>query len=169
MPYSYSLFKTEIKTFLYQRYLKHIRILDVGPGCGTYSDLLRNRFKNIDAVEIFAPNIDKFNLAQKYVKIYHGDVCDFEHFHNYTLVIMGDILEHLTIENAQALLKRITCDVLVAVPYTLPQGPVGGNDHETHIQDDLTHEIVMERYKDLKLLMNDEQYGYYLRCKKERP
>ncbi len=161
MPYSYSLFKTEIKQFLYQRYPKHTRILDVGPGCGTYSDLLRNRFKNMDAVEIFPKNIERFGLYAKYNKIYHGDVCDFEHFHNYTLVIMGDILEHLSVEQAQKLLKRINCDILVAVPYTLPQGPVGGNDHETHIQDDLTHEIVMDRYKDLKLLMNDKQYGYY--------
>lgn len=163
MPYSYSLFKTEIKQFLYQRYPKHIRILDVGPGCGTYSDLLRNRFKNMDAVEIFSENVDKFKLSTKYNKIYHGDVCDFEHFHNYTLVIMGDILEHLSIEQAQKLLERIKCDVLIAIPYTFPQGPVGGNDHETHIQDDLTHDIFMERYFGMTCLFRNDEYGYYLR------
>jgi hypothetical protein len=78
---------------------------------------------------------------------------------------MGDVIEHLPIDNAIALLKKINDNniyCMVAVPYKMPQGDVGGNEYERHHQDDLTHEIFIERYPMMQLLFNNEHYGYYV-------
>jgi hypothetical protein len=50
---------------------------------------------------------------------------------------------------------------MIAVPYLYEQGEEFGNIHETHLQPDLTPEIMLERYPDLKLIYGDENYGYY--------
>jgi hypothetical protein len=77
---------------------------------------------------------------------------------------MGDILEHLTVEDAKSILHKIKVNnqgVMIAVPYLYEQGEEFGNIHETHLQPDLTPEIMLERYPDLKLIYGDENYGYY--------
>ena len=51
--------------------------------------------------------------------------------------------------------------VMVAVPYLYEQGTEFGNVHETHLQPDLTPEVMATRYPMLHLLYGDEQYGYY--------
>ena len=56
--------------------------------------------------------------------------------------------------------KKIKC--LVAVPYEMEQGELEGNVYETHLQPDLTPDIMLERYPNLKLLIGNERYGYYI-------
>ena len=59
MPGSYNFFKKEVK----EHFLKSIRIdsniLDVGPGYGTYGNLLKPEYLNISAIEIWEPYINK--------------------------------------------------------------------------------------------------------------
>ena len=43
-------------------------------------------------------------------------------------------------------------ECLVAVPYEMEQGEWEGNVHETHLQEDLTEEIMKGRYPKLDLL-----------------
>ena len=52
MPNSYTLFKQEIKQWFLENIPTSKRILDVGPGCGTYATLLHSIGYRIDAVEI---------------------------------------------------------------------------------------------------------------------
>ena len=92
-------------------------------------------------------------------------------FDSYDCIIMGDILEHLTIKDAQKILNRITKNkqkCLVAVPYTMEQEEEEGNIYETHLQPDLTPENMLERYKQLKFLIGNNKYGYYINKKYEK-
>ena len=147
MPWSYNNFNTYISVFVANNFMNS-KILDVGPGAGKYSELLKGMYTEIDGVEIFEPNIEKFNLEKD----------------KYDLAIMGDILEHLSIEDSHKTLEYLTgqgTDVLVVVPYEYEQGSVGGNDHEAHLQDDLTHLIMQERYPQLVCLIKDQEIGVY--------
>jgi len=164
MPYSYTLYKEEVKEHFLKNLVKRIRILDVGPGCGTYSHLLKEHFPNMDAIEIFANYIEQFDLNSKYTKVILGDIREFD-FRDYDYIIMGDVLEHLSVKDAQQVIKRIQdLDILclIAVPYNYEQGTYMDNVHETHLQPDLTPEIFLERYPMMKLLVGDDKYGYYI-------
>ena len=165
MSWSYSWGKDEVREYLKTKFLGNAKILDVGAGCGTYWNLLHNDFRLIDAVEVFKPNIDKFNLKKKYHRVYNMNVKDFK-YGNYDVIIFGDIIEHLDVNEAQNVLKYAytKCkEMIVAVPYELEQDEVDGNINEIHKQADLTPKIMKERYPYLKLLCNNEVYGYYVK------
>jgi hypothetical protein len=164
MPYSYQYFKTDVKDHFESKLSKDIKILDIGPGCGTYSDLLSPLGFKLDGLEIYEPYITQFDLRSKYNSLHLGDIMDFD-FYMYDYLIMGDILEHLTISNAQIVLSKIKSykiKTLVAVPYEYEQGEWGGNIYEAHLQPELTPELMKSYYPDLKLLVGDENYGYYI-------
>ena len=148
MPFSYSYFKEEFNNHLFENFSIEIEILDVGAGCGTYGELLKQDFKNIDAIEIYEPYMKQFELDKIYRSVYIGDVKELNLF-LYNHIIMGDVLEHMSIEDAQQLLDKIHQNniyCMVAIPYKMPHGDVGGNKYERHLQDDLTHDIFIERY-----------------------
>lgn len=125
-------------------------ILDVGAGAGKWRGILPEY--TMDAVEAFEGTINHFSLRELYQKVFHQDIMSEFCFDGYDLVIMGDVLEHLTVEDAQAILKKISCRVLIKVPYMSPQGPINGNDFEIHRQPDLTTEVMAQRYPELTLI-----------------
>ena len=119
--------------------------------------------------EIFKPNITKHNLRKKYRKVYNLDICDFEYAW-YDLIIFGDVIEHMTVQDAQMVL-RYACprckDMIIAVPYLWSQPEIYGNKWERHIQNDLTDEIFHIRYPGFENIIKFNDYGYYhkeLKC-----
>lgn len=64
MPYSYGKYKQEIKDWICSNFDENARILDVGAGSGTYWNLLNDKFKHIDCVEVFVPYIEQFELGK---------------------------------------------------------------------------------------------------------
>lgn len=165
MAYSYSFFKEDIAKYLQDNFDKDSTILDVGAGSGTYWNYLHEYFDNMDAVEIFSPNVKEFGLREKYKNVYESDITDFEYDY-YDIIIFGDILEHLEVNNAKKVLEYALgrCkEVIVAVPYLYEQGECYNNIYETHLQPDLTPEIMEERYPYLKLLYGNDRYGYYIK------
>lgn len=165
MAKSYETYKNEITEYLKKKYKNNSTILDVGCGEGTYYNYLHDFFTRIDGVEIYKPNIDKYELESKYRKIYNANIKDFK-YSSYDIIIFGDIIEHLEVEEAQEVLKYAypRCkELIVAVPYLYKQGIVDNNIYEIHKQDDLTPEIMKERYPYLKLLYGNEEYGYYVK------
>ena len=163
MPYSFTYFKSEVKEWFEENIPTSSRILDVGPGLGTYSDLLRSSGYRMDAVEIFEPYIEKYGLRAKYDNVYCKDIIEFD-FGQYDFIILGDILEHIPAVQARVLIQTIVLnkqECLVAIPYEMEQGEHEGNIHETHHQPDLTHDVMKERYPDLTELYSNEYYGYY--------
>jgi predicted TPR repeat methyltransferase len=164
MPYSYSIYKTDVKEHFSKHIPSNTKILDVGPGAGTYSDLLRDLGYKIDCLEIFEPYIHQFDLNFKYENVIIGDITNFD-FTLYDYIIMGDVLEHLTTEDAKIFIDKVNLTnkkCLVAVPYNYEQGEHFGNIYETHLQPDLTPINVLERYPSLKLIFGNELYGYYI-------
>ena len=159
---SFSCFKKEIAELLRAEFEPGASALDVGACDGKYSDLLGGYFR-MDAVEIYKPNADR--LLTKYLHVYNVNILGFE-FYRYDLIIMGDVLEHLSVEDAQATIRyaypRCT-ELMIAVPYLYVQGPAYDNTYEVHLQADLTHELFMQRYPGFKRVFGSTEYGYYLK------
>jgi hypothetical protein len=164
MPYSTGFMKNEVK----QHFIKNIptttSILDAGAGCGTYSNLLKAEFPMMDGIEIFPNYIEMFDLRGKYNNLYIQDVLNFN-ISSYEYIILGDIIEHMSVENAQMFLNKINESgkkCLVAVPYLFEQGVHFENHHEIHLQSDLTEALFFERYPHMKLLFGNHEYGYFV-------
>lgn len=169
MASSFQYFKENIKEYLENKYTEKARVLDVGAGSGTYYNLLGDYFKIIDAVEIYKPNIEKFKLKDKYSLVFNENIVDFE-YDFYDIIIFGDVIEHLSEEEADKVLKyaKDRCrEMIVAVPYCYKQGEVEGNIYEIHKQDDLTPVNVLERYPYLELLYGNSEYGYYIKRRED--
>jgi 2-polyprenyl-3-methyl-5-hydroxy-6-metoxy-1,4-benzoquinol methylase len=130
-------------------------VLDVGAGAGTYYDALSKAkiFVNIDAVEIWKPYIEEFDLASKYENVYNVDVRDHDDF-NYDVVIFGDILEHMTEEEALEVwgkVSRQAKNAVIAIPIIHYHQPaINGNPYEAHVTEDWTPEKVIETFPGIK-------------------
>ena len=164
MPYSYGYFKLEVEYHIMRNIPRDAKIIDVGAGSGTYGLMLKPHFYHLDALEIFDSYIDEFKLKDIYKNVFNGDVLDFR-FKGYDYAILGDIIEHLSVEDADSLLtmllhRNIKC--LVAVPYMMKQAEVNGNIYEEHKQDDLTHDLFIKRYPYMGVLYRNSEYGYYI-------
>jgi hypothetical protein len=160
MPFSYWYFKPEIKKHFQEKMSPVSKILDVGPGAGTYGKLLAPEFK-LDAVEIFEPYIKEYNLKSIYNTVHIGDIRTFD-VNPYDYIILGDVLEHLSVEDSHKVLEKMKSKkFLIAVPYLYSQGTQYGNIHETHHQPDLTEQLVIERFG-LKKLYSNDKYGYFI-------
>lgn len=127
-------------------------ILDVGAGSGTYSDALRkNGYTRpvVDAIEVWQPYIEEFNLKSKYRNVYQADVRDWEDF-SYDVVIFGDILEHMSKEDALKVWERVSEQAwyaVIAIPIIhYHQDEINGNPYEKHVKDDWTHEEVLSTF-----------------------
>lgn len=167
MPHSYPYFKQDVKKFIQSRIPRTRKILDVGPGEGTYAKLLDGY--TMDCAEIYAPYIEEYNLSSLYNKVINSDIMDVN-ITKYDFIILGDVLEHLNVRDAQKLIYNIMSsgkECLVAVPYMMEQGEWGGNEHETHLQPDLTPEVMKKRYPSLRLIYGNDQYGYYFGSNKK--
>ena len=139
--------------------------LDVGACDGTWADLLNNHLQ-MDAVEIFAPNIEAHHLRDKYREVFNKDIRRMRYKH-YDLVIFGDVLEHMTVAEAQKVLKYAAAhsdDYIIGIPFQYKQDAIYGNEYERHIQDDLTPELFEERYPGHQLIIRPRaDYAYYHR------
>lgn len=156
---SYDFGKQEVCNWVRDTYRKDSTFLDVGACNGLWKRLLPEY--TMDAVEIFPPNIVWLG---DYREVYNGDIYDFK-YDWYDLIIFGDVIEHMSVERAQKVLayaEKRCGDMIVAVPFLYRQGVLYGNQWETHIQDDLTAELVAERYPMLEVLYDTKNnYCYY--------
>jgi hypothetical protein len=126
--------------------------LDIGPGLGTYYNLFEENgivLDTFDSVEIWEPYIDRFKLKEKYSKVFLADARSWNDF-SYDLVIFGDVLEHMTKEEAVALWGRASKMAkfgVISIPTVhMPQGASGGNPYEIHVKDDWSVQEVLETF-----------------------
>ena len=158
---SWDIGKEDVVKWIRKKFPKEAKILDVGACDGAWRKLLKD-YENIDAVEAWEPHCKA--LKGQYRKVTNKDIGAYK-YGKYDLIIFGDVIEHMSVKKAQQVLayaeKKCT-DLIVAVPYLLPQDAKDGNPWEIHIQDDLTAELMAERYPQLELIkMAGERYCYY--------
>ena len=139
-------------------------VLDVGACWGKYRHLLPH-YPAMDACEAWEPYVEAEDLRALYRHVFLADICELvtsPDWHGYDLVIMGDVLEHIRRDRAQAMLGTLlaTCgDVIAAVPYEYEQGPEHGNHYQRHLQADLTPDLMAAEYPGLVLLDTEYRRG----------
>lgn len=133
---------------------KASRILDVGAGSGTYATYLQNNGYDgvIDAVEVWSPYIEEFNLYAHYNNVFQEDIRNHEDF-DYDVIIFGDILEHMSKEDAISLWSKVSKNAshaVIAIPIIhYHQGEINGNPYEVHVKDDWSHEEVLDSFSNI--------------------
>ena len=153
--------KSEIKQFLQPKLKKGMKICDMGPGNGTYHRLLEGKFE-WTGVEIWHETAE--GLRKIYDHIYEMDFREFDYPEDYDLVIFGDVLEHVTVEEAQECIRRARLHskmIMIAIPYCDKQGIIYGNPNEEHIQTDLSEEKFDELYPGFERVFYRNHYAYY--------
>jgi len=130
-------------------------VVDIGPGSGTYVELIRETGKCcVDAhwvgIEIWQPYIDQFDLERRYNKIINQDVrtVDWGSLAPVSVTIAGDVLEHMTKDQAVTLVDQIlsvseTLIVSIPIRYMPQDEHAYENPHEAHVKDDWSHDEVM--------------------------
>ena len=127
-------------------YIKHIieklnpkTALDIGCGSGTYAKM----FPRIKwtGVEIWEQYVEKYNLRNLYQEIHIADARTWEVDKDYDVVFMGDVLEHMQVDEARNLLGKFSKEttIIVSIPIgAYPQDEYEGNPYERHITDNWT-------------------------------
>jgi cyclopropane fatty-acyl-phospholipid synthase-like methyltransferase len=147
-------------------------IVDIGAGSGTYARMFRKtglfRSATMIAVEAWEPYIQEYSLTTRYHKVINSDVrkVDFSEIAPFDLVIMGDVLEHITKEEAVDLVKKLskfTRYAIISIPIIhYPQDEYEGNPYEVHVKDDWSHNEVLESFSNFEKTFKGERIGCYL-------
>lgn len=142
-------------------------ILDIGPGYGTYSDLFKSHgieLDIIDSVEIWEPYVDRYGLKDKYNNVFVEDVRKWDNF-DYDLVIFGDVLEHMTKEEAIAVwdkASKAAKHAIISIPTIhYPQGEFEGNPYEEHVKDDWTAQEVLDTFPGIISYLESGSIGVF--------
>ena len=142
-------------------------VLDVGAGRGAYATIMFPYKPNIvfDAVEIWEPYVEKFNLKNKYRNIYIQDIRDFNDF-SYDLVIFGDVLEHMPMSDAIKVWENVSCKAkyaLISIPIVhMPQDELEGNPYEVHEEEDWSTELVLKKFHSIVEYKEFEFTGIFI-------
>jgi len=134
------------------------RILDIGAGSGTYIKLIKQD-NNICskaewvAIEAWKDYIEKYQLENVYDSVFNQDarLIDWNIIGKFSVAIAGDVLEHMTKEDAIQLVNNVLihCKTLIiSIPIVhMPQDEIEGNPFEVHVKDDWSHDEVMSTWQ----------------------
>jgi SAM-dependent methyltransferase len=132
-------------------------VVDIGAGSGTYIKLVKEDANCCaDAkwigIEAWQPYIDQFNLTKRYDQVINQDVRQVDWLTlTPTVVIAGDVLEHMSKHDAVELVKKILnpgVTLIISIPIRhMPQDAINGNPYEVHVKDDWTHQEVMSTWQ----------------------
>ena len=114
------------------------RVVDMGPGAGTYADLFRGLTPDATwcAVEVWGPYVEKYGLRDKYDQVIVADVryLDFIKLGPSDVVLFGDMLEHMSANEARDVLARAAMKsrfMALSIPIGhWPQDEIEGNPFE---------------------------------------
>lgn len=148
-------------------------VLDLGVGNGTYHRLFARKSKVLSqakwiGIEVWKPYIEEFELKTRYDEIINEDIrhIDYKNFKNIDLVFAGDILEHITKDDAVRIvndLLEISSKIIISIPIVhYPQGEEEGNPYEVHVKDDWSHNEMIETFPMIKKSWQGSTIGVYL-------
>lgn len=164
MPTSISSLEWTLKQDFIDSWYSCLSVVDVWAGSWQKWRLLREHTDMMYAIEVWKPYIEQYNLYDLYNSVLEENVMDIYKKVKGKVWIFGDILEHLSIKDAQEIieyLKKNWYIIYVQVPYMYPQDEAFWNKYEIHLQPDLTEENFNERYPWFKLLARDTEVGLY--------
>jgi hypothetical protein len=149
------IFDEDVIQILTKRFDKDIKILDIGAGDGKWGYILSKNFENIDAIEIFEPYVDRYNLKKYYQKVTVGNFLEVD-FDYYDVIIMGDVFEHVKRSEAYEWLEKIKnkCgELIIVVPFEYQQEWDGDYENKWghHFQPDLNPQVMKINYPQLQL------------------
>ena len=145
-----------------------LHILDIGPGVGTYAKLLAGpAVSQLTGIEIFEPYVHTYRLKQYYDEIIIGDAREVD-LPECDVVILGDVAEHMSAEDALALWTRASAAARRAVYLSIPivhypQHEIEGNPHEHHVVDDWDHDKVLAAFPGIQTWWLGTEVGVYER------
>lgn len=153
MGYSLSTGKAETLAW-FQTHGPFKRILDIGAGSGTYINLIKIKNRVCESaewigVEAWQDYIERFDLKNKYTTVINQDArqLDWNSLGTFDVAIAGDVLEHMTKDEAITLVDQILAHcktLIISIPIIhMPQDAVEGNPYEVHVKDDWSHDEVM--------------------------
>lgn len=148
--------------------LKPKTVLDIGPGEGIYGKIVRKfspETEKLVGVEIWGPYVEQFKIRDFYDEVW---ICDARIYpdYKYDLVIFGDVLEHMSKEDAVALWKKVSKQAkyaIISVPIIhFHQDAVNNNPYEIHVKEDWTTKEVLETFPGIIAHKDFEVTGIYL-------
>lgn len=127
-------------------------VLDVGAGEATYWEFITSfvdKNISIDAIEVWEPYVEYFKLKEKYDQVFIVDAREFNDY-KYDLVIFGDILEHMSEEDALKLWDKCSKQAkyaVISIPIVhMPQGAYNDNPYEIHVEENWDSEKVLNKF-----------------------
>jgi len=157
MPRSSRQGKDKILEWVSEIQPTYSKILDIGAGSGTYAKFYKKcrNLENVEwtGIEVWKPYIDKYKLENRYDIIRHEDVRVANLTERYDIVFCGDVLEHMSKEQAVSLVRKLQkhCSmIIISIPIIYyEQEALGGNEYEVHIEPDWNHEKVINTFEDI--------------------
>ncbi len=138
MPYSSDVFDDYVSKLLIK--WRFFSYLDIGIGAGKYGKMIKslNEGANVTGIELVPEYIEKFNLHLFYNVIIQDDVSSIIYGNQnttYDVVIMGDVIEHLTKSDGVNLIHFLIyrCKkIIITFPEKYIQYEVGAKKSESH-------------------------------------
>lgn len=125
--------------------------LDAGPGRGIYGSIIASVSPDCETtgVEIWEPYVKTYSLDRIYDRLIVSDIREHDDF-NFDLVIFGDIMEHMKASEAIALWEKSRQQArwgYLSIPIIHhPQEEIDGNPYERHVDEDWSHERIMDSF-----------------------
>ena len=164
MPYSDDSNIGDIQRLLEEYQPKSV--LDIGAGAGKYGRLVKRvlpETTTVHAVEVWGPYIKEFSLNEIYAKIYMMDVRNVSQdvYDLYEFVIFGDVLEHMTKDEAVRVFDKVNSSAIISIPIVhWPQGHEHGNPYEEHVKDDWSVQEVLDTFP-VRLIAESESTAVF--------
>jgi len=114
------------------------KILDIGPGHGKYATLIREYIDptaQIMGLEMWDPYIHDFRLTHLYDPVVHGDarIQTAQFYRQFDVVLMADVIEHMTIDEGMALIDKIAGWIIISTPRDFFHNPASCPPPEKHV------------------------------------
>lgn len=114
-------FEIDLRARLPRNGLRNLKVLNVGVGEGNSGlavQLPYFPFARLDNIDVHQPYLEAAmarTWAAKEVNFFHADIKNFN-IVGYDLVLMFDVLEHLTKADSLAIINRIKCRQVIFIP-----------------------------------------------------
>lgn len=137
---------------------KDTMVIDIGAGEGKWGLILNELGLSVDGIEVWAPYVEKYDLKNKYNKLFNLNAVAFTCYEQYDIAIMGDVLEHIEHDEAVAFVKRISkvLDIYLTIPIStcVQDGSFYGNPFESHVYQWTNEELSLLGFEQLHVGTN---------------